>query len=335
MNEVKKHSMGMLVIGGFVWLLYLGYVNLLTLKFGVPHLTSEITGIPLSWVVNYGLNTVFNFRQPIGWKRFASFCAISGVGWLAFLLTTYVCTDVLRWHVSIGPLVGVGTKTAMNIIMQQAITFGYLGEQRKKQAQGAMSKRANYDWNAYFHGNPLQKWWKHRIASIAVEMVGGRNPVCDIGVGSSPVLSLLPGEQKVGVDIDAGKVAFMQEMDETSLYICGKGEDTGLEEGHYTAVLCLEVLEHHAHPYELVKELARIAKVGGKVVIATPDFSKLLWNVIEVLYGLLMRKGYHLEHGMKFTESAVVALCEGVGLEWVRTESVLGADLVMEFRKAS
>lgn len=195
-------------------------------------------------------------------------------------------------------------------------------------------RRADYEWNAYFHGNLAQRWWKRRIAEIATGMIDGCNPVADIGSGSSPLLWLLPDGEKVGLDTDRAKVEFMREHDPSSEYVCRRGEDTRLPEGHYTAVTCLEVLEHHPHPHELVKEIARITKDGGKIVIATPDFSSPLWNIIEVLYGLLMRKGYHLEHGSKFTESAVVALCEGVGLEHVRTESVLGADLVMEFRKA-
>ena len=128
----KKHSIGMLVIGGFVWLLYLGYTNLLTLSFGLPHMTGETTGIPLSWLINYGLNTIFNFKQPIQWNRFVSFCAISAIGWLAFLLTTFICTDVLGWHAAIGPAIGVVSKTAMNIIMQQVLTFGYFSEEQRE-----------------------------------------------------------------------------------------------------------------------------------------------------------------------------------------------------------
>ena len=334
MNEVKRHSLGMVAIGGFVWLLYLGYVNLLTIHFGMSHFVGEVSGIPLSWVINYALNTMLNFKQPIGAKRFISFCAISGVGWGFFLLTTFVCTDVLKWHSSVGPLVGMGTKTLMNIVMQQAITFGLFGE---KQLEGKVEKtrRADYEWVAYYNGNPLQKWWKHRISDIAIGMVGTNNPVAEIGVGSSPTLSLLEGKEKIGLDIDGDKIAFMHGADPDSKYIWGKGEDTGLQDDHYTAVLCLEVMEHHAHPYQLIKELSRIAKPGGKVIIATPDFSSPLWNVVEIGYGLLMRGGYHLEHGTKFTESAVIALGESVGLEHMRTERVAKSDMVMEFRKVA
>ena len=60
-TEVRKRSAGMLVIGGFVWVLYLTYVNLLTNIGNVNHFVSEISGIPLSWAANYALNTRFNF----------------------------------------------------------------------------------------------------------------------------------------------------------------------------------------------------------------------------------------------------------------------------------
>jgi len=719
MNDVKRHSIGMLIVGGFVWLMYLGYCNLMTLVFGQSHFVGEVTGIPLSWVANYGLNTVFNFRQPLDVRRFFAFCVISGIGWMFFLLTTYVCTDVLGWHASVGPVIGVFSKTAMNVVMQQAITFGYMGEQRKEEGQHKAEIAPDYDWRAYYNGNPIQKYWKRQISQKAIAMIGVDNPVLEVGCfpagtkvvvkgkvartyncksgkytawlqrgietlkvgdevlsynsrtgkkewdaitevfsrdadklltvrldnsneltcteehpiaifgkagirwmaarnlsegdsvlqywdnslrlrlrnfntrgkswggicsdkdrlgknkkqkrrlmlgntfrsgispaqkgmtyeeyygknaakarkdlcsrpmtpelrkklsdsqlgrsnpehsklmrerwsdpkyakrmykrqhknptsietkmsyllrstlpgeykyngdgrlglyfdgfapdfpnvngkkkvievfgcafhccphcgilhsprnedaivvrekdekrlsrirklgnevlviwehelnnnvddvkvkvrdftynpftkiakvssivrvrpnstarvynihtrhnnnyfaygvlvhncGSSPNLSMLPVKEKVGLEPDAGKVEFMQHKDTTSRYAQGVGESMpDIADGHFSAVMCLEVIEHHPHPYELVKEIARVTKDGGKVVLATPDFSSPLWNVIEVGYGLLMKRGYHLEHGMKFTESAVKALCEGV----------VGADLVMEFRK--
>lgn len=136
-GETQKHTMGMLFIGGIVWLLYLGYVNVLTLSMGVPHLIAEGTGIPISWVINYGLNTTFNFKQSVTTMRAMSFCLISGVGWVMFLLTTIICTDILGWHPSIGPGIGVISKTGMNIVMQQVITFGRLGE---RQALGGLEQ---------------------------------------------------------------------------------------------------------------------------------------------------------------------------------------------------
>ena len=174
-------------------------------------------------------------------------------------------------------------------------------------------RKPDYDWNAYFHGNPLQKWWKRKIATIVMEMVGTANPVLEVGAGSSPLLSMLPVKEKVGLDIDLAKVKFMQKKDLSSKYYCEKGEDTGFPDGSCSVVMCLEVLEHHPRPYHLVRELARVTMVGGKVIIATPNFASMKWNVLELVYGLMSRSGYHEEHDSRFTESAVIALADSVG----------------------
>lgn len=122
-----KHTLGMFIVGGIVWILYLLYANVLTIGLGVNHLISETTGIPLSWIANYWLNTRFNFDLPFTLKRFASFCAISAVGWVVYLMTTYLFDDIWGFYTLWGTLAGVMTKTIFNVFFQQYITFGKLG----------------------------------------------------------------------------------------------------------------------------------------------------------------------------------------------------------------
>jgi SAM-dependent methyltransferase len=43
-----------------------------------------------------------------------------------------------------------------------------------------------------------------------------------------------------------------------------------IPDGHFDALLCTEVLEHVVEPFAAVRELKRIVKVGGYVLITTP-----------------------------------------------------------------
>jgi putative flippase GtrA len=127
-KKVGKHTLGMFVIGGIVWILYLVYANVLTIQLGLNHFIAECTGIPISWVINYWLNTKFNFDLSFTWKRFGSFCGISAIGWAVYLGTTFVMSDVLGIFTFWGTIVGVFTKTLFNVALQQIITFGKLAK---------------------------------------------------------------------------------------------------------------------------------------------------------------------------------------------------------------
>lgn len=328
-TEVRNHTIGMFLIGGFVWLLYLGYVNLLTLTFDVNHIVAEITGIPLSWIINYYLNTKYNFGMKYSVKRFISFCLVSLFGWFIYMGTTIVLSDVLNIATWIGTIVGVFTKTVSNVIFQQSITFGKFGERKKKQAK---STRASYDWDGIYKGNPIQKWWKKRILSETLAMYEG-NPVIDIGCGSSPLLSMIKADDKYGIDMNKDKIEFISHKDNSSYYMNGDGTHTQFEDCSMSTVICNEVIEHHSRPNELVKELARIVKPNGVVIIATPDYASIIWNITEVFYGLLMHSGYELEHGSKFTETGLVSLCNAYGLEKEKIVRVAKSDMIIKFRK--
>ncbi len=330
MNPVRRYLLGLTGIGAVTWLFYLAYIYFMGLWTTFGHTTVELMGIPVTWVFNYGLNTSLNFKQPFSARRFLSFCAISGIGWVAFIITTVVVVDHLGYSLWWGLFFGVGMKTSFNGLFQQAITFRWFGKKEQPQVSGVTPE---YDWLAFWSGNPIQRWWKRSITSQVLEMVQDANPVVDLGCGTSPTLSLMEGIDKLGIDIIQGKIELMGHLDPSSNYQQGDVCMTGLPSNHFSVVTSLEVIEHLTEPHLLVREATRIARPGGIVVIATPDFSTPLWNVVEVAYGLLLRKGYHGEHGTKFTKSSLIALANAYGLEHVETRSVLGADLIIKFRK--
>ena len=199
--------------------------------------------------------------------------------------------------------------------------------------------KSDYDWKAFTKGNFIQKYWKHKIFYLVSEAIIGAeskkilNPIVDIGCGSSPLLKMLHAEDKTGVDIDISKIDFIEDADKTSKYICRPGEDTGLESEYYSAVLCIEVLEHHSEPEKLIEEVARLCKPEGTVVLATPDFGSMRWQWIERVYGILMSRGYHDEHEMQFTESTLINMARQYNLKHIWTKKVWGADMVCKFRK--
>lgn len=331
-NPVQRHTLGMLLIGAITWATYILFINVVDYLNIASIEVAILTGIPLSWVLNYASNSSFNFRQSFSIKRFVSFCLISGIGWMVYFGSLLLLVNTTNIPTFWATIISIAPKTVFNVITQQGITFGWLGQHEHSHLTKVIP---NYDWNAFFNGNRIQKWWKHEIYMTIRSWHKEIQPykIADIGCGSSPILSLLTGTEKIGIEPDLDKVFFMLEQDGSSDYRVGVGEDTKLKDNYYDFTLCIEVLEHHSKPHSLIKELSRITRMSGYVVIATPDFATPAWNIIEVIYGLLMKNGYHGEHNTKFTESSVIALAYAYDLKHIETKSVLSADKIMLFKK--
>jgi coenzyme F420 hydrogenase subunit beta len=60
--------------------------------------------------------------------------------------------------------------------------------------------------------------------------------------------------------------------------------DFPFEDGEFDAVLCFESVEHFDDPARLIRELARVTRPGGKLVITTPNF---LWEPVHALSAIL------------------------------------------------
>lgn len=116
-TEIASHTVGMLVVGGLVWLGYLAGVQL-AVTFGISHYLAELAGMPLTWVANYWLNLRFNFRQQDSAKRFAKFVAVTSFGWSMFFIVSLVFD-----HSRLSSVAGAGAMTVSNLILQQVFTF--------------------------------------------------------------------------------------------------------------------------------------------------------------------------------------------------------------------
>jgi len=121
-----RQSTGMLLVGALCWIVYLTQVNLMTNVWGMNHFVAEASGIPVSWIINYSLNTWLVFHQGPNWRQFASLCLVSSAGWIPYLATTALFTNALGLHPTIGTIVAVGAKYAWNLLAQQIVTFGRL-----------------------------------------------------------------------------------------------------------------------------------------------------------------------------------------------------------------
>src|SRR5262249_17456118 len=92
--------------------------------------------------------------------------------------------------------------------------------------------------------------------------------------------------------------------------------------GTFDGVVMLEIIEHVVAAENLLREVARVVKPDGFVILSTPNFAYWLNRLRIVLGGLSNDEGYHYRF---FTPSVLRTRLEHAGLTIDRTANTMPA----------
>ncbi len=97
---------------------------------------------------------------------------------------------------------------------------------------------------------------------------GGK--LLDIGCGNGAQTSLFLNDfdSVAGIDVQADP---MKGSDVKADWVAGAGEYLPFQDNSFDAVTCFEVLEHVNDPIKSVREIHRILKPGGQLVVSVPN----------------------------------------------------------------
>lgn len=214
-------------------------------------------------------------------------------------------------------------------------TFGRLWKLRNSIAA------ADYDERAFDSPIPLQRVWQRRRHEIvtreaatwrsgsAAAPAAAAPAVLDLGCGSSRILRDLPGA--VGVDIGFRKLRYMRRYGLP--LVQGTIFSLPFLDSSFDVIVCSEVIEHIPAGDDPFKEMARVHRPGGILVLGTPDYATRSWRIFEDLYRRLAPGGYADEHITHYTHASLVPLVAGFGYEYLRSGYVLGSEMILTFRK--
>ncbi len=103
---------------------------------------------------------------------------------------------------------------------------------------------------------------------LAAALAGFRGHLLDVGCGNSPFRHLLDpaATQYQGVDVEAA-AAFGYKNPDTVYY---DGNVLPFPDASFDVVLCTEVLEHIAEPAGTIREMHRVLKPGGLLLLTIP-----------------------------------------------------------------
>jgi hypothetical protein len=243
------------------------------------------------------------------YARFIKFCIVGGSGALITFGITYLLTEYYHLWYILSMVVAVAIATIWNYNFNLLWTFKVLVDFRSP----------GYEWESFYNGNPIQKWWKQSIAKTVWEWIPQDETLLDVGCGSSPIISKY--SKATGIDTNYDKLKFMQtKLKDLQFYgfIPFKPET-------YENVICIEVLEHLNNPEELIKEIS--SRAVKKVVIATPDYKKLMWSIAEKF------TPYKEDHKTKLNRELLESICLKYNLHPVKFRYIAGCDLVELFEK--
>lgn len=121
-------------------------------------------------------------------------------------------------------------------------------------------------WNPAFYGKYTD--------ALRPDGAGGR--ALDVGCGVGQVVAALARDnvEAYGVDVSGPNVARARELTERcQLY---DGKRLPFPEKHFARVGALNVLEHVDEPEAFLAELVRVAEPGGKIVVSSPNFLRVI-----------------------------------------------------------
>jgi 2-polyprenyl-3-methyl-5-hydroxy-6-metoxy-1,4-benzoquinol methylase len=119
----------------------------------------------------------------------------------------------------------------------------------------------------------------------AAKRLADSHVAVDIGCGSGIYTRSFPGRfsTRIGIDLAPHKLSFARLADQFSSYVAASVFNLPIASGSADFALCSEVLEHFANPTEVLREVYRILRPKGELVLSSPnrvDIGSLVsWSV--------------------------------------------------------
>jgi len=185
---------------------------------------------------------------------------------------------------------------------------------------------ADYDDRAFNSIIPLQRYWQRKRYEIVMNMNKGNERCVDLGCGSSKIIQHLP--HSVGLDLDMKKLRFIQKNNR--LLVKGDIGKLPLTNGSFSSIICSQIIEHVPKENFKIRELHRILKKDGTLILGTPDYSTFWWNFFEWFYIKLLPNAYGEGHIAHYDRMEMRKMLEENGFKVVDYKYVWRAELIMK-----
>jgi len=190
---------------------------------------------------------------------------------------------------------------------------------------------ADYEDRAFDSWIPLQRFWQRRRRRHVASFLEPGRRTLDVGCGSSRILAALP-RGSVGVDLLLRKLRHARRFGPHLVQASALG--LPFRAGCFECVVSSQLLEALPRGAGALAELGRVLAPDGRLILAMPDYGRWLWVLLGALYERLVPGAGASPNRARYTRRELVSELAGLGYELEATRSILGAELILAFRKA-
>jgi SAM-dependent methyltransferase len=128
--------------------------------------------------------------------------------------------------------------------------------------------------------------------------------VVDLGCGAGSILARATRDDdfSIAADHDPSLVASAARAGSRPVLL-DLDKDLPLASSSIDVVLCTDVIEHVVEPGKALAEMDRVLRPGGTVIIFTPPYDSVRWNLAERLHHLITRRP--ADHISPFTRESL------------------------------
>jgi dolichol-phosphate mannosyltransferase len=214
----------------------------------------------------------------------------------------------------------------------RVIPFGlaYLRTFRRLWATRNDVRAADYEDRAFDSRHPPQRYWQRRRHEHIRHFVGEGQRTLDVGCGSSRLLGTL-AEGSVGLDILIGKLRRSRRFGRP--LVQASAARLPFSSGAFDSVVASQVIELVPPEEDLLAEMARVLRPGGRLILATPDYGRRRWRVLGALYSRIVPGAVWTPPLARYSRRRLVEEIQARGLTLEAVRDILGAEMILAFRK--
>ncbi|MGD0091584.1 MAG: methyltransferase domain-containing protein [Planctomycetota bacterium] len=124
------------------------------------------------------------------------------------------------------------------------------------------------------HPRGIVRWVENKRARAVIRWLQARpgHRVLDVGCGTGHLLAQLPGRERHGVDLSPRMVQRAQAiLGSGAQIIQGDAEHLPYADGYFDRVIASSLFSHVLRPEQVIAEITRVTKAGGRIVISVCD----------------------------------------------------------------
>jgi ubiquinone/menaquinone biosynthesis C-methylase UbiE len=170
----------------------------------------------------------------------------------------------------------------------------------------------------YDHPNPLIRYTENKRVRMLAEGVSGSDRVLDVGCGEGYVLARIRSKEIVGLDIS--ETALERISGSRARLVRADAARMPFTDSYFDGAICSETLEHVPEPGKIVKEISRVVRPGGIVLLSVPNeplinlVKDIIWNLglFGIVFPNVPRRQNDEWHLHSFDLKKLREVCKGL-----------------------